>query len=323
MKNAIYKIEDLIVEENSAIEALASFMVRMFDASINWRSEKKCKEAMSKRPKQAKAAKLFWDECIKKFEMYSATLSFEYVRESKLSDDLYDKVEKTKLKEISEIKISWLDEIEELEEIYDYFDRRYLFHSPLREECRELFYSLKTKLLEARQRDAKRFMPKAPLLGRVTLSYLSQIVDLKNSAVCELLPYLLTAFTSNFWKSRLFYGYSTFSERAFEGNADSTEAVLTRKQLESLSRSFSLAMSQDDFVYNKSKRPSVTLQLTKTPYIKNVNLLEDVFIEWCEIIPECAHRARLQRLEKNVNFDKCRMLFDYYVNSQDDLKDSC
>ena len=35
--------------------------------------------------------------------------------------------------------------------------------------------------------------------------------------------------------------------------------------------------------------------------IMNADVLRDVFEEWCRIIPQCAHTARLYRLEKELD----------------------
>lgn len=316
----------LLRDERSALEASEKYMLRSFNANRVWSSRKKEADAKKQKPKRAKSSTEFWKSCMREFQAYTEkikpfyTQQIEYdIDSQKLSDGTFER-ENFNIEKSSTIKnIRWVSDIDLFEESYNKLEEFYLSHTKRRKECRDLFNELLRSLKVAEENRISEVEECTRLLEKIKLEHLEEIFDLKDIKICKLLPYLLTAYCFNYERDKI---SSNFLTKVFEESADCYQAIQIKQQIERFVQSLSLRVHSKEISYPVYERPSVYFDLSASPYIMNAGVLKSVFNQWCRIIPQCAHTARLYRLEKELDLQSCHLLFDYYVQNPETAKEN-
>lgn len=323
MVDNLEKILELLHLEEKALEEIFDYIMRGFTANCDWKSEKKRSESKKQKPKQAKSAKDFWDRCLYEFSLYVDKIKPNSMRYVDCEID-WDKTSFEKgdfnLEKISRpVRIRWISDISKFEESYQNIEKFYLSKSRHVEHCRNLFSELIEYLRAAEELRIGGYNESVKLLEKIKLEYLINIFDLKSVNICKLLPYLLTALCFNYERNHV---DSKYLHDFFEYEANCDEAIIIRKRIKKFSQNFSLKSHYKEISYKTDDRPSPIFDLKKTPYIMNAGVLQAVFEKWCEIIPQCAKTARMYRLEKELDLQGCQLLFDYYVQSPEAIKEN-
>lgn len=321
MEGNLTNIDKLLIDEQVAIRVIEDYMLRVFNANRNWEDEVKKEKAEKNMPKQTESADKFWVACMDRFEKYKKSVTPTYVRE--MSCTIMD----GEVEHDPEVlkRISWyIDDaysLDSFEEMYKDVEGFYLNYTGCRKEAREKFDKLMKILKAGKQRRSSQVEENILLLDVIELEYFCEIFDLKNKKICKLLPYLLTAFCLNF--GRFKNNHKDFFRKVIFEKADCYTAASIKKAIKSFSKIFRIGLCSREIFYGpQEEKPSIFYCLGKKPYIMNADVLRDVFEEWCRIIPQCAHTARLYRLEKELDLQGCQLLFDYYVQNPEVAKES-
>ena len=321
MEENLTNIDKLLIDEQVAIRVIEDYMLRVFNANRKWQNKAKKEKAEKNMPKQAESADKFWVACMEYFERYKKSVTPTYVREMSCTiiDGEVDH-EPEMLK-----GISWyIDDaysLESFEEMYKDIEGYYLNYTEHRKEARKKFDELMEILRDGEQRRSSQIEENILLLDEIELEYFCEIFDLKHKKICKLLPYLLTAFCLNL--GRFKNNHKDFFRKVIFEKADCDTAASIKKAIKNFSEIFSIGLRSKEIFYGpQEEKPSIFFCLGKKPYIMNADVLRDVFEEWCRIIPQCAHTARLYRLEKELDLQGCQLLFDYYVQNPEAAKES-
>ncbi|MDE6431932.1 MAG: hypothetical protein K2L13_00885 [Opitutales bacterium] len=316
----------VLEQELRAREAIRQYMLRRFNARVEYKSQKVKSKAESLKPLFTVGARNFWEECKKCFEDYADNATLESVRtfydlepdDSELDSSVVDKDDGIAG------GVYWATQLDEFRRAYSDIENHYLRGLPTRKIITNRFNDLCRDI----ENECSTSEPQK-VLPRLSLAYIPEMIDFRSTDVQALLPYLLTAYVHNFRKEHLFYRDTKKLHQLFD-NAQVTALMAPdyRNRIEQLGKIFSLADNMDDFVPIQTNRPSPNIypvdecgwRLSKTKlgtqYVRFESVLWDVFEEWCRIIPRCAKQTGFTDIEKNLNIPTCQYLVDYYISQK-------
>lgn len=197
----------------------------------------------------------------------------------------------------------------------------------------KLFTKLRTKLEKYEERNARKNELRGSILGSTNLTCLPYLLNLQNESIRELLPYLLTAYTLNYWNNRFFSGKTKLipiicSTPLSEEHEllDPAEAAKLRPNIKNLVKIFSLKDSKSKFVKfpdtENDGHPApagslfdeIKVKNIETPYIRYKKILDIVFDVWCKVVCECAPQAEINGFPSNIDWESCKALYSFYTD---------
>lgn len=322
MRSSQDSIEELLCEESQAIEAIAANMKITFNAQLKYkalksefRAARKKSDGMSSQDFTA-----FWNECTNSFKEYIDNFNsdpdiqeiYDVDPDDIEEDDVIDVENNSEVNDC----VSWYDSIDQLKACYYQVEEDFLRKSPQHQNCNKLFSELCRKIEEAKKVEK----PTRKIeFGRYDFDCLEKVINLQNQYIRELLPYLLTAYTFNFWRSRFFYRGSKLLDQVF--NASDIEAIdapKIRGRIDKFSKIFGLNLYIDGLISKSDDdRPSldipISVDMKETPHIRYRALLNGVFSQWCTIVTDWANKLEIDELAQNINIAKCEALYRYYT----------
>lgn len=316
-------IEELLCEEKQAITAIAENMGIIFNAHLDYKSSKIRLQAAEKMRKTVSNQDFsaFWEKCISSFNCHIESLNNEPVAQEIACDkncygaDDFDDIEGETFDKISNYVV-WYDSVDQLKECYRQVEEEFLQRTTQRQECNKLFRKLCQQIEIARKTER----PKRKVnLGRQNFEWLAKVINLQDQRVRELLPYLLTAYTFNFWKCRFLYKEKKLLWQIFDATDINTmDAPKIRKRIHEFSKIFSLALNIDELISSEDDdRPSVCMpiseEMKETPHIKYRFLLDIIFSEWCTIVTQQANELAIYELSHDIDIAKCNLLYYHYT----------
>ena len=234
--------------------------------------------------------------------------------------------------------VRWLDPMEEFEDVYYNLKAAYCISNDQSLKLDEQFNRL-CKKLERKRNDIRKPFHYS-VLGEIDFTYLPYMLNLQDEKICALLPYLLTAYTFNFWASRFFSRgkliplisctesevqevmLQNFGSTGFD--IDSADVAKKRYALKDLARVFSLENCEKTLIIppktNNEDRPVPFPMLfetyePKSSYVIYNIVLDCVFELWSDTILECASLAEIGGFPSNIDFKSCEKLYFDYTDS--------
>lgn len=263
----------------------------------------------------------------------------EYIYGSTDSEPKEDSEENSKKKPT----IQWETPLEYLDSAYQAIKDEFLVGSGYVRECDELYKELKEKIRMAQKATWERKIKYKAL----HLELLEKSLNLQNPAICELLPYLITAYIFNSQQSHFFYhqeardrandddkNIGRFWQLFSDCEIDAIDAGKIRAMTESVPKLFTLADCSDKYLIkakSKSDESSGTTsncnddvrallyedrllpQMKGSTYIRYRALLNDIFLTWCRILRQCSEKFNSSGLSIKINYQESIDLYNYYT----------
>lgn len=190
--------------------------------------------------------------------------------------------------------------------------------------------------------DKKAKIPESPLTSKLNPShadnvenftyfrYIAKNLDLNDKTTCELLPYLLTAYTCHAPRNQLVR--SEGFDKIFNSSnpeKDTYEGIITtrrRRQIKTLSNSFSFKCrtilgkeDEEESRKAETKKPKSTKKRRPKPHTINLNrpyndilIKQQVFAAWVAITT--AHLENgYKEIKHKIDLRSCALLFIYYT----------
>ncbi|MBD5117559.1 MAG: hypothetical protein HDT37_00270 [Clostridiales bacterium] len=211
-----------------------------------------------------------------------------------------------------------------------------------KEDIIKLLNELRTKLEKYEERNIRKQELNGFILGTVNLERLPYMLNLQDKSVCELLPYLLTAFIFNSWRNRSFAKEMRLvllicGEDITSRDTDPLDSITISRMIpkaKKLAQVFSLKQMLDsknkraallhlDPGTRNDRRPvpwyaafyQMDPQSIESPYIKYKEMLDHVYDSWCSAIQECAPLAGIEAFPLDIDWDACQKLYSSYTTA--------
>ena len=314
-------IASLLEREEHALGSVVEYMIHGYQSrnipaqNIREESNSEC-PADNELLMPCKNTQTFWQTIEREFEHHFQDI-----------DAHFNKLFKLRTRRPGAKKLQPLDPWWYLEDLEDSFEdvKEYLLIRN-RTKCECLFKKLKNEIKKGMEPTP----PTCPsVLGSIPLErkfrYVHQMLNLEESAVCSLLPFLLTAYICNFSKNFFILRGSTSVENAFineECGVPLSQYNFIIESLKSLSRIFGF---KDFFTEIKEVEPPKNSEMVRPavfqpssfPNLEDRHIRDLVFETWCVVIykylagntdPVC------NSLLDKISFSDSYILYLYYNN---------
>lgn len=349
-----------IEKETKALEAIVSYMKKELNKNVIYKSAAVKARRIEKIVPPSKQTQEFWEICSWMFshrvnDIFTGQRTrCELISEKILMKSLHRKKAYTKkilkkrasrtgsFKRKSSKKMhsakrfpkkaatencgSWVEGMQLFQEAYQNLKNEYCISSEQESKFDKLFLHLCNSIENTRKGNVLR----GSALESINFTFLPYMLDLQKKSIRELLPYLLTAYTFNFWHCHFFYDdkdlihYICFWERS-SNRIDNIDAPKKRARIKKLGQVFSLKNCKDNLILlpkvesNTRPEPFYALfdgmdpQEIKSPYVRYKEILDYVFQIWCQVISEC---APLTRVKLHIDWESCQKLYSFYTNAK-------
>lgn len=336
----------LFVDEQNALKAIAEYMRQWFDTNVNYStSTKRDQQTFFQKEALNSEENAFWDSCIQEFTSRVCNVNHLWDTPERFSKDEDDGTNSDSIirTEIEESSSRYVvdDPIELIEWLRDELTDFYDFTNTQKRVIKGTLNSLREQV-KAYMGKNREEHPTEILSKPINLNGLKHMLNLRDASTCSLLPYLLTAYTFNasLKKSRSFFNgkqlikyiSSTVSDDLV---LDPTEAPKMRARIQSFSTVFSLKHCKEDLITLPSQetdskvgvephlqRPQPVVAIVEEiadqerpkPYILYKEVLDQIFVIWCDIIESCGLPKNGQNNALNVDLASCRELYHFYTD---------
>ena len=328
-----YELDDVLQQERDAKDAIITFITTDVNGRVKYKYPPKSAEARVKKEIHDEITKTFenfWNACIDSFEDYISRID-----EPRFSSTHYASIDidgddsDVHSEEYSNFSIPFITSLDELKSAYKDVQIEYLTGSDNKDECDQLFKELVSKICTAEPKQRKiKYKP-------FHLDLLPKALNLQDENVCELLPYLLTAYIFNSQQSHFFHQQKNdtatdqdFVRRFFiifsDCAIDATEAGKIRAMVKTVSNLFSLSGCErlikrnyyiDDY---KAQLYSVRMMpgTTGVSDFKYRYLLNDVFLQWRYILKKYSKKLENKNVIGTIDYQKSRELYNHYTDQK-------
>ncbi len=340
--------DELLKQEEACLQAISAFLKDGIDGRIAYSQPKKMDAAHEKKRKHSiivESFAEFWKTCFAAFDDY-----IQHIDELTLSSHVAvlddDSANQSRQETDDYSCVTWVSPLEQLIVIYKWVSKEILEGTNSKEACDILFWQLVDKMLTAETEPNKiKYKP-------FQLDFVPKALNLEDTNVCELLPYLLTAYIFNSQRSHFFNrqerdtAQCTDSEcprRLFQVFSDnpivSDEASKVRAVAHSFVKNFSLKGYKDplknkkgnSLTYNlDEERTARFLGMRNRPYMEGVSyfkylfLLNDIYANWCRILDNCCPKFEDSSFDFGISYRKSLILYSYYTGQDIHLqRNSC
>lgn len=323
-------------KDETALNAVEKYILEELKAHTHYVSSKAKERQKKEMPVISKEIRLFWKKCMEAFE--EEVIHALYGRDFKLHTESMVKREKAPLVQIVSKNPDtgysfWTAPMYSCMVAFAEVMQESNITLVQKENIIRLFTELRTKLEKYEERNARQNELRGSILGSTNFIYLPYLLNLQEESIRGLLPYLLTAYTFNYWNNRFFSGKtklvpiicSTPLSKEYE-LLDPSEAAKLRPNIKNLVKIFSLKDSKGKFVkFPDTKNDSCLAPLgslfdgmeakdIESPYIRYKKILDVVFDVWCKVVEECAPLAEIEGFPSNIDFKGCKELYFRYTN---------
>lgn len=331
------KLQLIKAQEEDAKLAISNFIKADINGRIHYKQQKRTFQAQEIRKSHFEILETyseFWNTCISSFQEYISGLDdAQFIAQldgQKINIDTL----------ISDPASQTFETcIDDFMESYKEVETQFLIGSGHEKRCAELFRELCNEI-----GCAQKFWDKAERKKIKTKDFYIELIEkslnLDDKNVCELLPYLITAYIFNCQQSHLFYQQNLLAyednnmQRFFqlfsEDDIDAINAPKIREMASSASDLFTLAKCKEkgfikpEHSCNDEDRQSIRdlfslylyqPNMSKGPsYIKYQSLLNSFFFTWCKIIRSASEEFDELGLKNMIDYQKSLDLYNHYTD---------
>lgn len=331
------KLQLIKAQEKNAKLAICNFIKADLNGRISYKQQKRSFQAQEIRKSHVEIVETyseFWNTCIFSFKEYLSGLNdAQFVAQldgKKISIDTLPSDPASKTFETC---------IDDFMKSYEDVETQFLIGSGHEKECAKLFDELCNEIGRA-----LKFWDKEERKKIETKDFYIELIEkslnLDDKNVCELLPYLITAYIFNCQQSHLFYQQSLFANEDNDArrffqlfSEDEIDAILAPKIREmalSASDLFTLekckkkGFIKPEHGCNDEDRQSIRdlfslylyqPNMSKGPsYIKYQSLLNNIFFTWCKIIRSASEEFVELGLKNMIDYQKSLDLYNHYTD---------
>lgn len=339
-----YDIENLKKQETSCIESISDFIKADVDGRTKYSQSKRLIDSQEEKEAHdevIKAYKAFWKNCLGAFNKYISQINDSRFDFSTIEVD--ESPAKSEQKSGS-YKIEWeLSSLDVLRKAYSSVRKEFLcdLKNGEIEEFDKIFNDF-LKKIESVKHEPRRIKYK-----EFRLELLPKCINLSDKNVCELLPYLLTAYTFNSQITHFFYQQKENQQDSgdkdklkrfpllfSEGTMSTAEAFKIRELISRFANNFTLSACVEKGIigwedetpdaeggntyYNRDETELLyeyRLQdyMKGFSYFKYRSLLNDAFMNWCRIVRDCAQNMTGMNLAGAINYQKSLDLYNHHT----------
>lgn len=339
---------ELDPREKASNSAISDYIKRQIMSKVTYINESKAKHAQEEIGNLSlkTETKLFWGDCIESFQEQISILFEEFERRPMsrwpapnkvFFCDYMDNFEAA-YNEARAVCIA--EKCRAIDEKYN--ELREAFGLAEKDIIRldKTYEQLMKQLSEDRKTEASW---EILVFGEVNFEYLKYLLDLTSKEIRKLLPYLLTAYTCNFRKSKYFFGKKSSLKIITSDNQelDAIEAHKRIYMLKNIANIFSLSQYEAKTLPSQSQKEDNDLtqnqeediepmpwswssaleelcnQNNQLPLIRYSKLIRQVFLLWVNAIQETASTAKIEDFPEDVDVETCQALIDLYCPADD------
>lgn len=344
-------MQEIIKQEAVVGEAIINFITSDVNGRIAYKQATRAMKAHGDKEEHDDILNIyspFWKACISSFEDYISYIDKPRFTTTRIElDDENDEISLTDsdAEEVDEgaPEIQWETSLDDFEVAYQAIKDEFLVGSGYEKECAELYKELKEKIRMAQVATWERKIK----YKNLHLALLEKALNLQNPAICELLPYLITAYIFNSQQSHFFYqqeardstndddkNIGRFWQIFSDCEIEAIDAGKIRKLAESVPKLFTLAGCNAKYLikierkgdensdtssrYNDDIRAlfyedRLLPQMRGVTYIRYRALLNDIFLTWCRILRKCSEEFNNSDLRDKINYQKSIDLYNYHT----------
>lgn len=355
-------MQKLLKQEEAAKDAIVNFITSDVNGRVAYKQAARAEAAQNNKEEHDRILNKyssFWKTCILSFEKYLSEIGEPYITIIEIEEDDDDDDDgasensytddREKDKSIPEPAIHWKTSLECFDTAYQTVRDEFLVGSGYEKECNELYRELMKKLRMVQETAFERKIKYKDL----HLELLEKALNLQDPNICELLPYLITAYIFNSQHSHFFYRYEARDHehdddinmgrfwRIFSDcEIEAIDAVKIRELVNSVAKLFIfddrsekqlLKMTLDSdknsdtsCKSNENIRPvlfeeDLIPQMKGATYIKYDVLLNIIFLRWCSILRQYSEDFKKLNLSNQIDFEKSIDLYNFRMKQDVDM----
>lgn len=338
-----YEIKGIKEQEKLCIKSISNFIKADVAGRAEYSQSKRLIEA--REDKEAhdeviEAYKAFWKNCLGAFDKYISKINNPRYDYGTMEADKSSTKSKRKGKTH---KLEWeFSSLDTLRNVYSSVQEEFLFG--LKDEEKDEFDKIFNDFVEKVK--AVKHKPRRIEYKDFCLDLLPKCINLSDKNVCELLPYLLTAYTFNSQTTHFFYRQKIDEEAARTGNifrrfpllfseeTISTDVNKINELIGRFANNFTLSDcgkkgilwwkderpdSEDGNIYYNRDEKELLYEYRLQDYMEGVSyfkyrsLLNDAFMNWCKIVRDCSQNMTGMNLAGTIDYQKSLDLYNHHT----------